>query len=294
MKCEPKGIIPAMVTPLDKYGHVNRTALHQLTNYLIHGGVHGLFPIGSTGEWYGLSINQKKVLLETVIDEAGGRVPIYAGTGAITTKEAVELTRMAADVGVDAVSVLTPVFIKPTDKELYDHYQHIARSVELPVLLYNNPERTGISLSVELVERLSEIENIIGIKDSGGDITLIGEYIRRTGEQFSVLAGKDTTILGTLVYGGKGAITASANVVPQLSVKIYEEYLKGNLEEARKAQFELAPFRMAFNLGSFPVVLKEALNLIGIDAGPTLPPVGPMSEENRVKLKKILQDLGGL
>lgn len=292
MTFKPKGIIPAMVTPLDDYGNVNERTLRKLTNYLINGKVHGLFVVGSTGEWYGLDINQKKKIFETVVEEANGRVPIYAGTGAITTKETVILTKMAKDVGVSAASILTPVFISPNQQELYHHYCDIANSVDIPILLYNNPGKTGINLTADLVERLSKIDNIIGIKDSSGDMTLTEEYIRRTNDNFSVLAGRDTLILSTLIYGGKGAIAATANIVPKIVVKIYEEYIKGNIKEALKAQYDLAPLRLAFSLGSFPIVIKEGLKLIGIDAGSTFKPVEPMTEDNKIKLKKVLEEMG--
>lgn len=292
MTFKPKGIIPAMVTPLDDYGNVNERTLRKLTNYLINGKVHGLFVVGSTGEWYGLDINQKKKIFETVVEEANGRVPIYAGTGAITTKETVILTKMAKDVGVSAASILTPVFISPNQQELYHHYCDIANSVDIPILLYNNPGKTGINLTADLVERLSKIDNIIGIKDSSGDMTLTEEYIRRTNDNFSVLAGRDTLILSTLIYGGKGAIAATANIVPKIVVKIYEEYIKGNIKEALKAQYDLAPLRLAFSLGSFPVVMKEGLKLMGIDAGSTFKPIEPMTEDNKIKLKKVLEEMG--
>lgn len=291
MNFKPHGIIPAMVTPLNKEGGINKVALRKLTNYLIEGGVHGLFVIGSTGEWYGLDINQKKEAIETVIEETNMRVPVYAGTGAITTRETIKLTKMAKDIGADACSVLTPVFISPSQEELYEHYKDIANSVDLPILLYNNPGRTGINLTANLVENLSKIDNIVGIKDSSGDMTLTGEFIRRTDSNFSVLAGRDTLILSTLVYGGKGAITATANIAPKVPVKIYEEFKKGNLDVALSAQYELAPLRLAFSLGSFPVVMKEGLRLIGIDTGTTLKPVGPMTENNREKLKKVLENM---
>ncbi len=292
MTFKPKGIIPAMVTPLDDNGNVNERTLRKLTNYLINGRVHGLFVVGSTGEWYGLDINQKKKAFEIVVEEANGRVPIYAGTGTITTKETVILTKMAKDVGVNAASILTPVFISPNQQELYHHYCDIANSVDIPILLYNNPGKTGINLTADLVERLSKIDNIIGIKDSSGDMTLTGEYIRRTNDSFYVLAGRDTLILSTLIYGGKGAIAATANIVPKFVVKIYEEYIKGNIKEALKAQYDLAPLRLAFSLGSFPVVMKEGLKLMGIDTGNTFKPIEPMTEDNKIKLKKVLEEMG--
>ena len=288
------GIIPAMVTPMDKRGNVNKSALRKLTNYLIKGGIHGLFPVGSTGEYYGLTLEEKKEVIETVVDEANGRVPVYAGTGLITTKDTIEVTKMAADIGVDAVSVITPMFIRPSQNELYNHYKAVANSVNIPVLLYNNPPRTGVNISPQLLERLSKINNIVGIKDSSGDMTLIGEFIRRTGDDFNVLSGRDTLILSTLVYGGKGAISSAANLAPGLIVKIYDEYIKGNIEEARVAQMELAPLRLAFNLGTFPVVMKEGLKLIGIDVGNTLDPVEPLGKDELNELKSILEDIAVL
>lgn len=294
MNFEVKGIIPAMVTPMDKGGNINKEALRQLTNYLIAGGVHGLFPAGSTGEYYGLTLVQKKEIIETVMDEASGRVPVYAGTGMITTKDTVEVTKMAEDVGVDAVSILTPMFIRPGDDELYNHYKIIASSVDIPVLLYNNPARTGVNISASLIERVSKIENIVGIKDSSGDMTLTGEFIRRTDDDFNVLIGKDTLILSGLVYGGKGAISSTANLAPELIVKIYQEYIKGNQEEALKAQYELAPLRLAFNMGTFPIVMKEGLKLMGIDVGNTLQPVESLEKSKLNKLKNILEDIGVL
>lgn len=293
MAITPEGIIPAMVTPFATEEKVNRTELRRLTSFLLNEGVHGLFPMGSQGEFYALQRSEKKQVLETVVDEVNGKVPVYAGTGAITTKGAISLTRMAEDIGVNAVSIITPFFISPSQDELYEHYLSIARSTNLPVILYNNPGRCGgVNLSPDLVERLSRVDNIVGIKDSSGDLTLISEYIRRCGGNFSVLAGRDTLIFGTLVYGGKGSITATANVAPGLVVRIYQAYMQGDIEEARKAQAHLAPLRVAFGLGSFPVVVKEALQLIGIDAGPTRAPIKPLDESKREKLRIILQQMG--
>ncbi len=292
MNFQPKGIIPAMVTPITREGKLNESALRQLTNYLIEGGVHGLFPVGSQGEFYALTFEEKKRIIEVVVDETRGRVPVYAGTGAITTREAIALTQMAEEAGVQAVSVLTPYFIKPNDAELMEYYVSIAKSTKLPVLLYNNPGRTGVNLSADFVVRASQVDNIVGIKDSSGDLTLTAEYIRRTDERFSVLAGRDTLIYGTLCYGGKGAIAATANVAPKIIVEIYEAFMAKDHKRALAAQYRLAPLRLAFDLGTFPVVIKEALNLIGIDAGVGIPPVGGISTKAKEELKEVLKNMG--
>lgn len=291
MDFQPKGIIPAMVTPITSEGKINVEALKKLTNYLIEGGVHGLFPVGSQGEFYALTIEEKKKVIEVVIEETNGRVPVYAGTGAVTTREATALTKMAEAAGAKAVSVITPYFIKPNDTELMEFYVSIAKATKLPVLLYNNPARTGVNISADFVVRASKIDHIIGIKDSSGDLTLTAEYIRRTNETFSVLAGRDTLIYGTLCYGGKGAIAATANVAPKLIVEIYEAFEAGDLKRSLEAQFRLAPLRLAFDLGTFPVVIKEALNLIGIDAGVGIPPVGGITSKAKDELKEILRNM---
>jgi 4-hydroxy-tetrahydrodipicolinate synthase len=292
MDFQPKGIIPAMVTPVTPDGKINEEALRKLTNYLIQGRVHGLFPVGSQGEFYALTFEEKKRVIEIVVQETRGRVPVYAGTGAVTTRDAVALTKMAEEAGVSAVSVLTPYFIRPNEEELFDHYSAIAKATRLPVLLYNNPQRTGVNISAEFVTRASKIENVVGIKDSSGDVTLTSEYIRRTGDQFSVLAGRDTLIYGTLCYGGKGAIAATANVAPRVVVEIYEAFQAGDWKRSLEAQFRLAPLRLAFDLGTFPVVIKEALNLLGIDAGVGIPPVGGITAKAKGELKEILKNMG--
>ncbi len=291
---KPKGIIPAMVTPIDEAGRINERALRKLVNHLIEGGVHGLFPIGSQGEFFSLTPEEKKNVLKIVINETAGRGPVYAGTGAVTTREAVELTRMARDLGVSAVSVITPYFIVPTQQELMQHFLTIAKAVpDLPLLLYSNPDRTGVAMPPATVKELAGVENIVGIKDSSGDMTLSGEYIRVTrGMNFCVLAGRDTLIYATLCYGGTGSITATANVDPRVPVEIYEAFVAGDHKRALEAQYRLAPLRIAFGLGTFPIVIKEALEMIGIEAGPAVPPVGPMSRENREKLRKILEEMG--
>ena len=293
MSFVPKGIIPAMVTPLTKDGKVHEKVLRRFIDYLIDGGSHGLFVVGTTGEFYGLSMEEKRDLFAITVDQTKGRVPVYAGTGAITTKETVLLTGCAEQAGVDAVSVLTPMFISPSQKELIDHYASIAHSTALPVLLYNNPPKTGVNLAAGTVEKLADIPNIVGIKDSSGEFTLSAEYIRLTkGKDFHVLMGRDTLIYAALCYGGTGSIAACANVAPRLVADIYDKFMAGDLSGALEAQFTLAPLRIAFNLGTFPAVIKESLILLGIDAGSCMLPVGTMSDDQRQTLRKILTDMG--
>jgi len=288
----PFGIIPAMVTPLTRDDKINESALRRLTNHLIDGGVHGVFATGSQGEFWAFSADEKKRIWEVVVDEANGRVPVYAGPAAVTTREAVELTKLAEAVGVDAVSVLTPYFITPGNDELYEHYRAIAAATKLPVLLYSNPDRTNVKLAPSVVTRLAEIENIVGFKDSSGDLTLGSQYIQETPDDFAILMGRDTLIFTGLMSGAKGAIAATGNVKPSLVVEIYERFKAGDYEGARKAQEALAPLRLAFSWGTFPVVIKEALDLMGLEGGPARAPVGPMTQAQRERLAEVLRGMG--
>ncbi|GAB4534753.1 MAG: 4-hydroxy-tetrahydrodipicolinate synthase [Anaerolineae bacterium] len=289
-----KGIIPAMVTPLDDQEELDEAKLRRLVNFLIEGGVHGLFPIGSQGEFYAFSPEEKRRVLEVVVEEAAGRVPVYAGTGAITTRQVIELNKVAEQAGVDAVSVLTPFFINPSETELYEHFVAIAEATSLPVLLYNNPGRTGVKLSVGLVARLAEHPNIVGIKDSSGDLTLTIEMVRQTGDDFAVLMGRDSLIYAGLQHGIKGAIAATANVVPGLVVEIYQAFMEGDMARSLAAQEKLLPLRLAFDLGTFPVVVKDAMNMIGVPVGPARRPLTSLTGTARDKLREILEQVGAL
>ncbi len=291
---KPYGIIPAMVTPLTNDDEINESALRKLTNHLIDGGSHGLFAVGSQGEFWAFSAEEKRRITEIVVDEANGRTSVYAGTAAITTREAVALTKDAEAIGVDAVSILTPYFLSPGERELYDHYRTIAEATSLPIVLYSNPARTGVNISPGLLSQLAEIDNIVGIKDSSGDLQLMAQYVRVAPDDFSVLMGRDTLILAGLIYGAKGSIAATANVRPDLVASIYERFIAGDIAGARESQDALAPLRLAFSWGTFPVVIKEALDLMGLEAGPSRAPVGPMTLEKREALKEVLKEMGVL
>ncbi len=293
MSFSARGIIAALVTPLTEEYTVSERGLRALVDYQISGGVHGLFIAGTSGEFYGLSDDERRKAYEICIDEANGRIPVYAGVNGITTKEAVSYAQMAQACKADAVSVLTPMFISLTQEELYNHYAAIASSTDLPVLLYNNVTKTNVNIAANTAARLAEIKNIVGIKDSSGDFTLTSEYIRQTrtmDKEFTVLSGRDTLIHACLAYGGHGAITACANIAPRLMADIYDKYIAGDREGSLEAQYRIAPIRMAFTLGSYPTILKESLELVGIKAGPCYAPVGPMSAEAKARLVHLLKE----
>ncbi|RTE10198.1 4-hydroxy-tetrahydrodipicolinate synthase [Paenibacillus whitsoniae] len=290
-----RGVIPPIVTPVDAEECVEEQGLRRVVEHVIAGGVHGILSMGSNGEFYGLDHEQQERAVRITLDQVGGRVPVYMGIGAIATKECVKLARMGNNLGVQAITILPPMFLTPNEDELYRHFRTIADATPLPVLLYNNPDRVGNNITVRLMERLADIPNIVGVKDSSGDMTLTAEYIRRTREKgFKVMAGRDVMILGSLAYGAVGCVASTANIVPALVVDIYNKFMSGDLSAACEAQFKLAPLRMAFNLASFPVVTKEAMNLIGLEVGSSILPNTAATEENRKKLRAILTEMGAI
>ena len=295
MPKEMYGIIVPVVTPFNEDESINEDGLRVIVNYLIDNGVHGLFPSGSQGELFSLSTEEKKRVTDIVIEETDGRIAVMPSTGAVTTRESIELTQYAEKAGADAVSVITPYFIKPSDAELIEHYVKIAQSVKIPVLAYNNPGRTGLSLSPAVVAAVAKkVENFVGIKDSSGDLTNAMTYIAECPPGFKTFMGRDTLIYAALTYGCAGAVAASANAAPDLAVGIYDAYMAGDLDLALERQRALAPLRHAFSLGSFPVTVKDAMNLMGLPAGPCRAPIKSLVGEPREKLIAILRDMGKL
>ena len=288
-----RGIIPPVATPMQANEDLDLPRLCSHLDFLIEEGVHGVFVLGTNSEFYALDEREKQEVIATTIAHVRKRVPVYAGTGAETTREAIRLTRMAEREGADGVSVITPYFIQPNQQEIHDHYRRIAESTSLPVILYNNPATCGgVKIDVETVARLAEIPNILAVKDSSGDLQNTNEYIKAVPDRFSVMVGRDTLICQGLLFGARGAVPASANVAPRLCVKIYEEFMRGNLEESKAAQLKLNPLRLAFTLGTQPGGVKAALSLLGKSIGPSRGPIAPLNVEKQIKLKKVLQEMG--
>lgn len=290
----PRGIIPPIVTPFTNEGKVDYNKLREIVDFLINNGVHGLFPMGTTGEFYALSDEEYKEILMTVKDQTRGRVPIYGGANHITTRGVIRLIRICEEVGVHAVSVLTPMFISQTQEELYAYYKAIAESTDLPIILYNNKPKTNIMIEPATAAKLGEIDNIIAIKDSTGDMTNAAEYIRLTRENdnFHVLMGRDTLIHAALCYGATGAIASCANVAPRICADIYDKYIAGDRKGSLDAQYQLAPLRIACTMGTFPAVIKEGMEQQGIHVGKCLDPIAELKPEEKEKLHQVLVDMG--
>lgn len=300
---KPYGIIPPVITPFTADGQVDLLALAHMCVHLVDNGVHGLFPFGTTGEFYAVGEEEYVQGLAAVRDSAAGRrdcygrsIQLLAGCSHITTRGVVRLIRLVEQVGgYDAVSVLTPMFIGQTQEELYRYYRAIAESSTLPVIMYNNRPKTNVTIEPATAARLAQdCPNIVGIKDSTGDMTNCGEYIRLTRdcrEQFAVMMGRDTMILAGLHYGCTGAVASCANVAPRIAADIYDRFVAGDYAGALEAQFRLAPLRIACSMGTFPEVIKEALTMEGIPVGKCLEPIGALTGEQREKLRQVLQEM---
>ncbi len=290
---KPYGVVPPIITPFKKDGSFNETVYRQMINHLIEEGVHGIFPMGTTGEFYAVDDELYKRILEITVEEVKGRVPVYAGANHITTRGSVKLAQIAEETKVDALSVLTPMFVSQTQDELYAYYKTIAENTSLPIVMYNNKPKTNVTIEPATVAKLSEIKNIVGVKDSTGDMTNSTEYIRLTrgNPDFSVMLGRDTLIFAGLCCGAAGAISSCANVAPKLASDIYNKFKAGDMQGALEAQFKLAPLRIACNMGTFPEVIKEGLMMEGFDVGKCLEPIGELSGEQKEKLIKILVDM---
>lgn len=276
----PKGIIAAMVTSMNADESLNEQEIRNQVNRQIAAGADAVFCLGTNGEFYIQSTEEKIRVMEIVVEETAGRVPVYAGTGCVGTRDTIALSLKAKAIGVDVLSIISPYFAAISQKEIYDHYAAIAQAVDLPIVMYNMPARTGNNISPETVATLADIPNIVGIKDSSGNWENLKAYIDVTrGKDFRVLSGNDSLILPTLKEGGAGSITAVANIYPKTMVSIYQNFIKGNLAAAEAAQNSIAPIRACFKYGNPNTVTKKATNLRGYPVGPCRAPFSYLSQE---------------
>lgn len=291
---ELKGIITPMLTPMNLDESINYDELCNQIERLLAGGVHGLFAFGTNGEGYILSENEKIQVLEATIHQVKGRVPVYAGTGCISTSDTIRLSKEAVELGADVLSIITPSFALASQKELYDHYVEVAKHVDIPIVLYNIPARTGNKLLPETVAKLAkDVDIIMGVKDSSGDWDNLLAYINLTKDldkDFRVLSGNDSLILSCLEAGGAGAIAGCSNVYPHVLSSIYELFKAGELEKAKAAQDSIASFRAAFKYGNPNTIVKKAVSLLGYPVGDCRRPFNYLCEEGLEELKKVLKE----
>ena len=290
----PTGVMPALVTPFNKDDEsINEENLRNLVNRLIDQGVTGLVPVGTTGEFVNMTFEERLRVIEIVVDETNGRVPVIAGTGETGTKLVIDATKAATDIGADACIIVTPYYLKPKAKGLYDHYFTIAEKTDIPLVLYNIPVCTGVELPWTVVEDLVDTENFVAIKDSSGDYKYFSALLEKVSDKISVLIGWDENVLGALAGGAAGCILGSANVIPKIWLEIYDHVENNRLKEAQILQKKVQKLaRMLINSGALGV--KECLNLMGVPVGTTRRPIilgdtlsYELQDEFRVELEKL-------
>jgi 4-hydroxy-tetrahydrodipicolinate synthase len=286
-----RGVFPAIITPFKEDGSLDEEGLRRNIEYLQKSGIAGIVPCGTTGESATLTFEEHKKVVEIAVDCA--KVPVIAGTGSNNTREAIELTRHAADAGADAALLITPYYNKPNDRGMFEHFKTIAEKCDIPIVLYNVPKRTGIDLKPEMVAKLSKIKNIKAVKEASGSAGQVAQIIEQTrGSGFSVLSGDDDLTVPLMALGATGVVSVVANVAPKKIVAMVDAMLSGNLEAARKLHYELLPLVRAMFLETNPIPVKAAHNLIGLAGGPLRLPLAAMAPEKEKVLAEILEKLG--
>ena len=286
-----KGSIVPIVTPF-KNGRVDEKALEGLIEWHIAEGTDAIVPCGTTGESATLDYDEHYRVIEITVKTVKGRVPVIAGTGANSTDETIMITKKAKTLGADAALLVTPYYNKPTQEGLYRHYKKVAESVDIPIVLYNVPGRTGVNLLPSTVARLLEFKNIIAIKEATGDMKQVSEIIRLCGDRIAVISGDDFTTFPLLALGGKGVISVTANVAPRDVSSMLREWEKGNIEGTRRLHFKLEPLNQAMFIETNPIPAKTALSMMGKIEEEFRLPLCSMNDANRERLRKTLLEYG--
>ena len=286
-----QGSIVALVTPF-KQGELDEKALRDLVEFHIVEGTNAIVPCGTTGESATLSHEEHCRVIEIVIDQAKKRVPVIAGAGSNSTKEAVFLTEHAKKSGADAVLSITPYYNKPTQAGLYQHFKTIAEQVDIPIVLYNVPGRTGVNMLPDTVVELSKIKNIVGVKEASGSLDQAGAIIQHTDDSFDVISGEDSLTFPMMAMGAKGVISVTANVAPKKMAQMCKAVLENNMIEARKLHYELIDLSKAVFYETNPIPAKKAVYLMGLIENEIRLPLVEMTKENTEKLKTVMKNLG--
>lgn len=286
-----RGSMTALVTPF-MGGRVDRYGLKRLIEFQIRNETDAVIPCGTTGESATLTYKEHETVVELALEYTDGRIPVIAGTGSNSTSEAILLTRHARKSGADAALLITPYYNKPTQEGLFQHFRAVAGEVDIPMILYNVPGRTSVNLLPETVARLSEIPNIVGIKEATGDLKQIADLIALCGERITVLSGDDFTTLPILSVGGKGVISVTSNIAPADVSHMVHAYLGGDTLEALRLHTRLWPLHKAMFLETNPVPVKTALGMMGMIRPNLRLPLVPLSQANRDRLRKAMKDYG--
>jgi len=284
-----KGSFVALVTPFKK-GKVDEKVFRELIEFQIKGGTHGIVPVGCTGEAATFAHEEQKHVIQLAVETVNGRVPVIAGTGSNNTDEALNLTKHAKKAGCDGALMITPYYNKPTPEGQYRHYEKVAKSVDIPIVLYNVPSRTGISMLPETVARLSKIDNIVAIKEASGSLDQVSRILSLC--DITVLSGDDSLTLPMMAVGGKGVISVAANIIPGDVAEMVDAFLGGNLEDARRLHYKMLPICKAMFIETNPLPVKASLGLMGLLEPEWRLPLCPPKDETVEKLKKALKKYG--
>jgi len=286
-----EGIIPAIITPFTKKGEIDEEAFQENIEFLIESGVHGIAVAGSVGEFFSLATEERKRLFETTVAQAKKRITVLAGTGAITTKEAVELTEFACDAGVDGALIVTPFYLQPDTEDIIAHYRAISDAVDIPICLYNLPSRTNVNLTPATVDKLADVDNVVAIKESSNDLIQMSDIIRLAGDRIKLIVGNDPLLFPALMMGAVGCISPSPNIMGKTVVDMYHYSRSGEIEKAREIQYKICLLKTIYGLGTFPTAIKEAVNLLGRPGGFPRKPALPLGEKEKEKIRGVLAKL---
>jgi 4-hydroxy-tetrahydrodipicolinate synthase len=291
-KFDLRGIIVALVTPFNTHDKLDEERLKTHVDFLLGNGVHGLFPCGSAGEGPKLRTEERNKVIDLVVDQANGRVPVLAGISATSTTEAVESTKHAENAGADAAVILPPYYYRPSQDALKEHYETIARRTRLPIILYNIPQFAGYSLSVDLLSELAEDGMIAGLKDTSGDMIRFQELVLVLGSKIALLQGQEPLYVSSFILGTGGAVSADANLAPGLVVQVYKYFINGDWKKALEHQLKLAFLDKALSKNDFIETIKQAMTYIGKPFGHARGPASSLTESDQAALKKVLASLG--
>jgi 4-hydroxy-tetrahydrodipicolinate synthase len=286
-----KGSIVALITPFDGKG-INEKKIRELVEWHIKQGTNGIVPTGTTGESTTLTHDEHRRVIEIVIDQVAGRIPVIAGTGSNSTAEAVSLSKHAAAAGADGVLMITPYYNKPNQKGIFEHFKTISSKIDVPIVLYNHQGRTGVTIQPETIEALSKVGNFAAVKDASGGINYSAEVLDRTGGKVAILSGNDTWTPSLMAIGAAGCISVTANIVPAKFARMIDLFAKGEIVKSRKLFYEILPIMNAMDLDVNPIPVKTAMGMMG-KASPTMRlPLTPLDKVKTAKLKAVLKAAG--
>lgn len=281
-------LLTAMVTPFDQNGEIDFNATRNLVDYLIENGTDGIVVAGTTGESPTLTSEEKVALFQFVVDVVNGRVPVIAGTGSNNTRASISLTKQAEEAGVDGIMLVAPYYNKPSQEGMYQHFKAIAESVSLPIMIYNIPGRCVVNISVETIVRLSQLPNIVAVKEASGNLDAMAEIISQTPSDFSLYSGDDGLALPVLAIGGTGVVSVASHVIGNEMKEMIHQFKNGQVQEAASAHRRLLPIMKALFTAPNPAPVKAALNINGVNVGGLRLPLLPLSDEEKSALQAVL------